>query len=202
MTSNYGTTLLGPLEVSTVPRLARGLRYHERRYMSKTSDENTAIAIYRTLKSVEAAIGDLRNSGFDLRKVSIVGKDQPRGGKQNVDPNVAGQSIGGEALWQNVLTLFPSRTLHSLPGDGCVIVGGPLSECMASALENPVIFGRLSTLCAGLYILGLPADSALKLEEEVRHDKFLVMAIGTSDEVSLAKKILQSINRDRSQRDV
>ncbi len=62
--------------------------------------------------------------------------------------------------------------------------------------------GHPAAQAAGLYILGLPADSALKLEEEVRHDKFLVMAIGTSDEVSLAKKILQSINRDRSQRDV
>ncbi len=165
--------------------------------MTRTCEVNTAVAVYRTLQNVERAIGSLQNSGIDLRKVSIAGKDHLNGNGHKGDPNPFDRSMcisREETLWEKMLRLLPGTTFYSLPDDEFVIVSGPLFECATSALDNPVIFGRLSTLCAGLYILGVPIETALRFEEEVHHNKFLVMAIGTTDEVVLVKEILQSIN--------
>jgi hypothetical protein len=40
-----------------------------------TSDTNSAVAIYNTHAEAEAAIKELQKSGFDMKRLSIVGKD-------------------------------------------------------------------------------------------------------------------------------
>ncbi len=92
--------------------------------------------------------------------------------------------------------MLPGRVAYSLPDDELVIVSGPLSECVTVALDNPIIFGRLSTLCAALYILGVPTDKALGLEEVVQQNKFLVLANGTMDEITVARRVLHSVGAD------
>lgn len=167
--------------------------------MSRAIEENTAVAIYLALPTVEAAVRELQNSGFDLKKVSIVAKDQSYGEERNADPDSEIGAGRGETFWKKMLRLLSGRTVYSLSNDEFVIVSGPLSECVTAALDNPVIFGRLSALSAALYILGIPVKKALKFEEDVQRNKFLVIANGTTDEISLAKRVFRSVNGAQSQ---
>ncbi len=166
--------------------------------MNKVFEENTAVAVYRTVRNVEAAILELQNSGFDLKKVSIAAKDHNYGEANKTDPVTDAHAESGNTFWKKMLRLLSGRTIYSLPDDEFVIVSGPLSECVTAALNNPVIFGRLSTLSAALYILGIPTQMAIQFEEDVQHNNFLVIANGTTGEIILARRILQSIGLSSS----
>ena len=39
------------------------------------SDKNSAVGIYKTHTEAEAAVKELQKSGFDMQKLSVVGKD-------------------------------------------------------------------------------------------------------------------------------
>ena len=52
--------------------------------------------------------------------------------------------------------------------------------------------GGLSALGAGLYSIGIPKDSVVKYETALKADKFLVLAHGTTEEVSKARDIMQT----------
>ena len=53
-----------------------------------------------------------------------------------------------------------------------------------------VLVGGLSALGAALYSIGIPKNSVIQYEAAVKNDSFLVIAHGTSDEVTRAKAIL------------
>lgn len=161
--------------------------------MDRTFDENATAAAYRTLRNVETAITELRRAGFDLRKVSIVAKDRHRNGGDGTDLCLGVQAGSAGTSWERTLKMPSGRTIYCLQDD-LIVVSGPLSECVAAALDNPVVFGPLGTLSAAMYILGISASRALGYEEDVRNEKFLVIANGTAEEVTLARKTLQSVN--------
>ena len=50
--------------------------------------------------------------------------------------------------------------------------------------------GGLSALGAGLYSIGIPKQSILNYETEIKTGKFLLIAHGTSEEVTYAKNII------------
>jgi len=65
------------------------------------------------------------------------------------------------------------------------------------ALEGAVVVGGLSAVGAGLYGMGIPKDSVVKYELDLKTDKFLLLAHGTASEVEKAREILattQAIN--------
>ena len=50
--------------------------------------------------------------------------------------------------------------------------------------------GGLTALGAGLYSIGIPKNSVLQYETQVKNGKLLLVAHGTSEEVKRAKDIL------------
>jgi hypothetical protein len=64
------------------------------------------------------------------------------------------------------------------------------------ALEGAVIVGGLSALGAGLYSIGIPEDSVVEYETALKADKFLVLAHGTTEEVSKARDIMQTTHAE------
>nr|WP_254509001.1 hypothetical protein [Anatilimnocola floriformis] len=78
-----------------------------------------------------------------------------------------------------------------MPGIGPVLVGGPLVLWIVGALEESVVLGGLSALATALYSVGIPMNSVVQYETEVKTGKLLLVAHGTPDEVELAKGILE-----------
>jgi hypothetical protein len=158
--------------------------------MSKTS---AAVAVYATHDEAEAAVRSLEKSGFDMKKLSIVGKDY------HTEEHVIGFYNAGDrmmfwgkrgAFWGGFWSLLFGSALFLIPGFGHVMVLGPLVGWMVGALGEAAVVGGLTALGAGLYSIGIPKDSILQYETALKADHFVVVAHGTLDEVAAAKRIL------------
>jgi hypothetical protein len=129
-----------------------------------STDRNTVVAIYPTHQEAEAAIKELGRSGFDMKKLSIVGKDY------HTDEQVIGYCTTGDrmmawgkygAFWGGVWGLFLGGALFLIPGLGPVLMAGPVVAAIVSGLEGAALVGGVSALVAALVSLGIPKDSAL-----------------------------------------
>ena len=156
---------------------------------------NAVVGIYNSHTEAEAAVKELQRSGFDMQKLSIVGKDY------HTEEHVIGFYNAGDrmkfwgklgAFWGGFWGLLFGSALFFIPGIGPVVVFGPLVSWIVGALEGAVVVGGLSALGAGLYSTGIPKDSMVEYETALKSDKFLVIAHGTADEVATAKSILET----------
>ena len=158
--------------------------------------ENSAVVgIYNSHTDAEASIKELQRSGFDMKKLSIVGKDY------HTEEHVIGYYNAGDrmklwgkrgAFWGGFWGLLFGSALFVVPGIGPLIVFGPLVTWIVAGLEGAAVVGGLSALGAGLYSIGIPENSIVQYEAALKSDKFLVIAHGTADEVAKAKSIIET----------
>ena len=85
----------------------------------------------------------------------------------------------------------------TVPGIGQVLVAGPLVAWIIGALEGAVVVGGLGAIGAGLYGIGIPMDSIHQYETALKSDKFVLLAHGTAEEVTKARKILQTTQPEK-----
>ena len=156
---------------------------------------NAMVGVYNSHTDAEAAVKEIEKSGFDMQKLSIVGKDY------QTEEHVVGYYNAGDrmqfwgtlgAFWGWLGGLLVEAALFVIPGLGPVIVFGPLVGGLVGALGGAVVVGGLSALGAALYSIGIPKESIVEYEAALKSEKFLVMAYGTADEVATAKRILET----------
>ena len=157
------------------------------------SQNNSVVAVYPSHTAAEAAIKELQKSGFDLKKLSIVGRDY------HTDEHVVGYYNVGDrmkvwgktgAFWGGVWGLFFGSAFFWVPGLGPLLVAGPLVSWIVGALEGAVVVGGLSAIGASLYSLGIPKDSILQYETDLKAGKFVLLAHGSVEDAARAKDIL------------
>jgi uncharacterized membrane protein len=157
------------------------------------NNTNSIVAIYPTHTAAEAAIKELQQSGFDMKKLSIVGKDY------HTDEHVVGYYNTGErmmywgklgAFWGGLWGMLFGSAFFFVPGLGPLVVAGPLVGYLVGALESAVVVGGLSALGAGLYSLGIPKDSIVRYETALKAGKFVLIVHGSIDEANHAKEIV------------
>lgn len=153
----------------------------------------TAVAVYSDHVAAERAIKALSAAGFPMDRLSLVGKgyhsEEKVVGFYNTGDRVKFWGSRG-AFWGGFWGLFFGGLLLSTPVTGPVVVVGYLATVALSALENAVLVGGLSALGAALYSQGVPKDSVLQYETEVKTDGFLVMVQGSAADVERAKAVL------------
>jgi len=129
---------------------------NERKSMNKN---NSVVAIYKSHAEADAAVKELQQSGFDMKKLSIVGRDY------HTDERVVGYYNTGDrmkywgklgAFWGGFWGLLFGAGFFWIPGLGQVLAAGPIVSWIVGALEGAVVVGGLSALGAGLYGLGIP----------------------------------------------
>jgi len=161
------------------------------------SEKNATIAICNNHPEAEQLVKELQKSGFDMKKLSIVGKDY------HTEEDVVGYYNTGDrvkywgklgAFWGAFWGILFGSAFFIIPGIGPIVVGGPLVAAIVGGLEGAVSIGGLSALGAGLYSIGISKDSIIKYETALKSDKYLVIAHGTIDEVAKAKEILDASN--------
>ena len=160
---------------------------------NKTNKTNSVVAIFGSHDQAEKAIRELQKDGFDMKKLSIVGKDyhteeHPVGYYNAGDRMLYWGKLG--AFWGGFWGLLFGSAFFWVPGVGPLLVGGPLVLWIVGALENAAIVGGISALGAGLFSIGIPKNSVIQYETEVKNGKLLLVAHGTADEVERAKNIL------------
>jgi uncharacterized membrane protein len=163
------------------------------------TEKNSCVAIYNTHTEAERAIKELQKSGFDMRKLSIVGKDY------HTEEHVVGYYNTGDrmkkwgklgAFWGGLWGLLFGSAFFFIPGIGPLVVGGPMVGWIVGALEGAAIMGGMTALGAGLFSIGIPKDSIVKYEAAIISDKFMVVAHGLAEDVQKARDILQTTGAD------
>jgi uncharacterized membrane protein len=159
------------------------------------AEHNAVVGIFDSHIKAETSIKELQRSGFDMKKLSIVGKDY------HPEEHVVGYYNVGDrmkvwgklgAFWGGFWGLLFGSALFFIPGIGPLVVFGPLVTWIVAALEGAVVIGGLSALAAALYSIGIPKDSVVKYETAIKSDKFLVIAHGSAEEVAKAKSVLET----------
>ena len=157
------------------------------------TNENAIVAVYNDHDQAEQAVDQLKRNGFDMTKLSIVGKDY------HTEENVVGYYNAGDrmkywgkmgAFWGGIWGLLFGAAFFVVPGIGPVLVAGPVAAWIVAALEGAAVVGGLSAIGAGLYSIGIPKDSILRYEVALKADKFLLIAHGTAAEVAKAKETI------------
>src|ERR1700728_943941 len=103
---------------------------------------NAVVAIYKSHTEAESAVKQLQQSGFDMEKLSIVGRDY------HTDENVVGYYNTGDrmkywgklgAFWGGFWGLLFGSAFFAIPGLGPVLVAGPLVAWIIGALEGAAV---------------------------------------------------------------
>ncbi len=159
----------------------------------------SVIAVYLSHHAAEDAVKQLQKSGFDMKKLSIIGKDF------HSEDQVCGYYNAGDrikfwgklgAFWGGLWGLLFGSLFIFVPVIGHVVVLGPLAAAIAGVLEGAVLTGGITAIGAALMSIGIPKDSVLKYETEVKSEKFLLIAHGTKDDIYKAKQILDVTKAD------
>jgi len=154
---------------------------------------NSVVAIYPTHIEAEAAVKELQVSGFDMKKLSIVGRDYNKEehvvGYYNIGDRVKVWGKAG-AFWGMLWGIIFGSAFFWVPGIGPLMVGGPLVSWIIGALESTAVVTGLSVVGASLFSLGIPKDSILRYETALKSDKFVLVVHGGMEEMRQAKEIL------------
>jgi hypothetical protein len=101
-----------------------------------------------------------------------------------------GQGAFWGAFWGGMWALLTGSAYFLVPGIGPLLVAGPLVVWIVGMLEGAAIVGGVSALGAALASIGIPNNSVVKYETEVKNGKILLVAHGTTEDVERAKELL------------
>jgi hypothetical protein len=154
-----------------------------------------AVATFENHAGAEAAIKQLGLAGFDITRLSVVGKGY------HVDEQVMGFYNQGDrvrfwgsegAFWGALWSLFFGGLFVTVPLVGPVVALGYIGVMAIGALESAVVVGGVSAISAALYGMGIPKDSVLQYETALTTDAYLVMAHETPGRIAIARDILEA----------
>jgi hypothetical protein len=159
------------------------------------TQEQIPFYVFNTHVEAEEAIQALNRSGFDVRKLSLVGKgyhseEHPVGFYSTGDKIKSWGGIG--AFWGGIWGLLLAPAIFFVPGLGLMALAGPVVAALVGALEGAVVVGGLSALGAALTQIGVPQDQIIKYESALKVDKYVLMVHGNADEMILARTILSN----------
>lgn len=170
--------------------------------MLDPNERNTVVALYDSHTDAEAAIRELQRGGFDMKKLSIVGKDyrteEHAIGFYNLGDRVKAWGKTG-AFWGGLWGWIVGAAFFWVPGVGPLMIAGPLVSWLVGALEGAAVVGGLSAIGAAIYSIGIPKDSVIQYETAIKGGQFLVIAHGTVEEVERAKNILHAAGHTHAQ---
>jgi hypothetical protein len=150
----------------------------------------TTIALFSDSLRTEAGVRALRQAGFDLRRLSIVGRNYHK------EEHVAGVIDRGDGprywgrfggLWSSLSAVPGASALLLFPGVGQVVILGPLVNAVSAALVE----AGSSPLAAALASLGLAAEAVERYEQAICAGRFAVLAQGGRGEADVAHWLLR-----------
>lgn len=163
---------------------------------------NVTVAICNTHQEAEEVVKNLNDAGFNMKNLSIIGKDYHEEDKvvgfYNTEDRVASWGKSG-AFWGGIWGLIFGAGFFLIPGIGPVVLAGPIISSLVGGLEGALLVGGFSALGAALFSIGIPKDSVLKFETAIKADKFLVIANGDEDEIHKVKDIMKITVSDVSE---
>ena len=171
--------------------------------MITTQQHKRAVGTFSNHSEAEKALHELRDSGFAMNQVSIVGQDVNHNSVagansgdrlSDLDNNkadegaktgaVTGGTVGG------LTGLLVGLGLVAIPGVGPIMLAGAGATALATTLAGGAIGAATGGILGGLVGLGIPEDRARTYSDRVDQGDCLVMVTGTDEEIQRAQSIL------------
>ncbi len=160
-------------------------------------DDTHCVAVFDRHEDAEKAIRDLQRGGFDMKKLSIVGRDyhteEHAVGFYNTGDRIKYWGKNG-AFWGSVFGIVFAPAFFFIPGIGPILTGGIIGSMLMGTLEGAAVGAALgggtTALAAALSGLGIPKDTVIRYEADLKANKFLLIASGTAADVEKARSVL------------
>jgi len=161
------------------------------------SYDNNCVAVFDRHQDAEAAVRELGRVGFDMKKLSIVGRDyhteEQATGFYNAGDRVKYWGRSG-AFWGSIFGILVAPAFFWIPGIGPILTGGLIGSALMGTLEGAavgaVVGGGATAFAAALSSMGIPKDTIVGYETALKADRFLLIASGTANEVESARSTL------------
>lgn len=165
-----------------------------------------ALGVFPNRRDAEAALSQLRDSGFPMDRVSVIAKhadNEDRLAGADVSDRVGAKTdneaddgaktgaVTGGALGGLTGLLVGLGTL-AIPGVGPILVGGATATALATTLAGGAIGAAAGSLVGALVGLGIPDEQARVYNDRVQRGDYLVIVDGTDDEIARAETILNN----------
>jgi hypothetical protein len=169
--------------------------------------EQRAIGTFTSYQLAENALRELKQTGFLMRQVSLIGKDINRHAEStgvhtnstiaisdlNAEVNEAGTATqtgaaAGSALG-GVTGLLVGLGAIAIPGVGPVMLAGAAATAIATAVSGTAIGAAAGSLAGGLTGMGFSADRAQTYSDHVSEGRYLVMIEGTAADITRAETV-------------
>lgn len=151
------------------------------------------IAVFPDHLAAESAVKTLANVGIEMKSISIIGKnyhteETPVGYFNAGDRAVVFGKLG--AFWGGLFGLLFGSLFLFIPVFGHLVILGPLAAIIANTVEGAAIVGVAGAIGGALTAIGVPKNSIVRYESELKADKFVVAVQGTAEQVAKAREAL------------
>ncbi|HHP7230507.1 MAG TPA: YsnF/AvaK domain-containing protein [Xenococcaceae cyanobacterium] len=159
-----------------------------------------AVGLYYSRDNAEAVIRALRDSNFDMDKVSVIARDadtvadhqttetEEIGNK--ADEGATAGALTGGALG-GITGLLVGLGALAIPGVGPILLAGAEATAIATTLAGAGIGAVAGGLVGALIGLGIPEEKARTYSDGVAQGGFLVMVVGTAAQIASAESIMR-----------
>lgn len=167
-------------------------------------NQSHCVAVFDRHEDAEAAIRKLQSASFDMKKLSIVGRDY------HTEEHAVGFFNAGDrvkywgrhgAFWGTMFGILFAPAFFWIPGIGPILTGGFIGSVVMGMVEGAAVGaavgGGSSALGAALASIGIPKDSVIRYETELKANKFLLIASGSAEDVERARRVLSDVRAGR-----
>jgi hypothetical protein len=169
----------------------------KRGHSMETTNDSNCVAVFERHQDAETAIRELQRVGFDMKKLSIIGRDyhteEHAVGFYNAGDRVRHWGKLG-AFWGGLFGIVFAPAFFFIPGIGPILTGGIVGSFLMGTIEGAAVGaavgGGASVLAAALTSMGIPKNSVIQYEADLKANKFLLIASGTPAQVEQARGIL------------
>ncbi len=152
-----------------------------------------AIGTFANRRDVENALSEIKNSGFPMDRISVVGRNADK--EDNVagvevqssidnkaDEGAVAGAVTGGALGGVTGLLVGLGTL-AIPGVGPILLAGTAATALATTLAGTAIGAGSASLIGALAGLGIPDNRAQVYSDLIEDGYYLVVVDGTESEI-------------------
>lgn len=155
--------------------------------------DHSPFYIFGTHAAAEDAIRALSHSGFDMKKLSLIGKgyhtdEHPIGFYTTGDRIKTWGGIG--AFWGGIWGLLFAPAIIFFPGLGLLAMAGPIASSLVAAFEGAVVVGGLTAFGAALTKIGVHKDNAIKYETALKSDQYVLIVHGNAEDAAKVRVVL------------
>jgi hypothetical protein len=168
--------------------------------MSGSTHQRRAVGVFPSRGTAEAALDQLRNAGFSMRKVSVVAKDadqsETMAGAEvtnrvgnKADEGAATGAVTGGAVG-GLGGLLVGLGALAIPGIGPVMLAGATATALATTFSGAAIGAAAGGLIGALVGLGIPEERARYYNDRISQGDYLVIVDGTEADLREAEAVL------------